>query len=496
MSRLPRPAARPGRVRHVHWLALGLTFIAVGALLGVLPENAEATRSKELPLALPEPGPPLGPPAPAAAVLPLLDEPLLALPAPSLAPVRNPAAVALPVFAELDEATPPLAMDEPAPSILPEEDGTDEWRTIAVKSGDSFAAILARQGIGAREVHDILSAGEETRTLVRLFPGEILKLRLDQEGRLQELLYESKPTRALQIWRGDNGFEVATIDRPLERRVSHAHATIESSLFAAAHSAGLSDNLAMEIAKIFGWDIDFALDIRRGDRFAVLHEELYLKGDKIGDGPILAAEFTSRGRTYRAVRFVDEQGHAGYYTPDGESMRKAFLRTPVEFSRISSGFNPNRRHPVLNTIRAHRGVDYAAPTGTPVRATGNGRVVFRGNKGGYGRTVVLEHGSRYRTLYAHLNGYARGLQAGQRVRQGQIIGYVGMSGLATGPHLHYEFQIDGVHRDPLRVPLPHADPIGPGQRPAFVEATSRLLAQLDLLDRAVAIGDASSAANP
>jgi murein DD-endopeptidase MepM/ murein hydrolase activator NlpD len=239
----------------------------------------------------------------------------------------------------------------------------------------------------------------------------------------------------------------------------------------------------MELVNIFGWDVDFALDIRKGDRFALLFEEHYLDGDKLRDGKILAAEFTSRGDTYRAVLFTDPQGNSQYYSPDGKSMRKAFLRSPVDFRRISSKFQPERYHPVLGKKRPHRGVDYAAKTGTPIKAAGDGKVIFRGRKGGYGNTVVLQHGGNITTLYAHMSKFRRGVSSGSRVKQGQIIGYVGATGLATGPHLHYEFRINGSHRNPLTVKLPDAEPIPAKYKGEFMQQSRQLLAQLDLFKR-------------
>ena len=222
----------------------------------------------------------------------------------------------------------------------------------------------------------------------------------------------------------------------------------------------------------------------------MLYEELYLDGERIGTGDILAAEFTNKGKIYQAVRYTDQQGHTDYYSPDGHSMRKTFLRSPVAFSRISSRFSTGRKHPILNRIRAHKGVDYAAARGTPVKATGNGKIILRGKKGGYGKTVVIKHGSNYSTLYAHLNSYARGLRNGSRVQQGKIIGYVGSTGLATGPHLHYEFLVNGVHRNPLTVKLPDAAPLPKKYRQDFKLATENLLAQLELAKtRTIALRD-------
>jgi murein DD-endopeptidase MepM/ murein hydrolase activator NlpD len=234
----------------------------------------------------------------------------------------------------------------------------------------------------------------------------------------------------------------------------------------------------MDMAGIFEWDIDFIQDVREGDTFTVIYEELWRDGVKLRDGEIVAAEFVNQGKPFRAARFRDSTGRAGYYTPEGRSVRKAFIRAPLNFTRISSNFNPSRRHPVLNTIRAHRGVDYAAPTGTPIRAAGDGKVLFRGVQGGYGNTIVLQHGSNITTLYGHLSRFGNA-RAGARVNQGDVIGYVGSSGLATGPHLHYEYRVNGAHRNPRTVSLPPADPIAADQQTAFTAATDSLWRQLD-----------------
>ena len=259
----------------------------------------------------------------------------------------------------------------------------------------------------------------------------------------------------------------------------HASAVIDNSLFQAAQEAGLSDSLTMELAGIFAWDIDFALDIRKGDEFTVLYEEQYLDGENIGEDSIIAAEFINRGEKHHAIRYTDESGNTDYYALDGKSMRKTFLRTPVEFSRISSRFSLGRKHPILNKIRAHKGVDYAAARGTPIKTTGNGKIAFLGKKGGYGNTIVIQQGSHYSTLYAHMSKFRSGLKTGSHVKQGQTIGYVGSTGLATGPHLHYEFRIDGVHRNPLTVKLPGAQPLAKQYRDDFDRKAEALLAQLD-----------------
>lgn len=381
---------------------------------------------------------------------------------------------------EADEVEEPAA--QPAPEPAADLQAQQHWELIEVKRGDTLAGIFNSVGLSAKTMYEVLAAGEATKTLKRIFPGEQMHF-LIQNGELLAMRYPVDESVTLHIDRGDEGFETSLVATPLEKRIAHATATIDSSLYAAGKAAGLSDALIMQMADIFGWDVDFALDIRAGDRFSLLFEEMYRNGEKIRDGSIVAAEFVNRGRTFRAVSFVDDEGNREFYSPDGKSMRKAFLRSPVDFRRISSGFNPNRLHPKLGVRRPHRGVDYAAATGTPIRAAGDGKIIHHGWKGGYGRTIIIQHGSKYSTLYAHMSSYAKGLGTGSRVRQGQVIGYVGNSGLATGPHLHYEFLVDGVHRNPVTVPLPEAQPIAKRLMPAFLEQTAPLVAQLDVLSR-------------
>lgn len=356
--------------------------------------------------------------------------------------------------------------------------------TATVKPGDNLSLIFKRHKVSARQLQDILALGDEVKALKRIFPGDELSLYIDDEQQLRKLVYDFSDLKTLEITRKGENFIPRTIEHKPDIRRSHASGAINDSLFLAAQRAGLSDNITMELAAIFGWDIDFSLDIREGDRFTVIYEEIFLHGDKLKDGKILAAEFVNRGKSYRAVRYTDASGRTDYYSPDGRSMRKEFLRSPVDFTRVSSRFSLGRRHPVLNKIRAHKGVDYAAPRGTPIRATGDGKIVFRGRKGGYGKAVIIEHGSRYSTLYAHMNNFARGAGNGKRVRQGQVIGYVGSTGLATGPHLHYEFRVNGVHRNPLTVKLPDASPLAKTYMHDFSAKAAPYLAQLDLLKRA------------
>jgi len=363
---------------------------------------------------------------------------------------------------------------------------TLNWQEITVKSGDNLSLIFQAAGLGATDTHNIAQLGKDIKPLLNLKPGQVLRFGFDgnlDSKVLQELQLQLSPIETLEVKLTAEGYKTNLVTREVEKRQTHASGTIKSSLFEAGIAAHLSDNLVMELAYVFGWDIDFALDLREGDNFTVVYEEDYLDGDKIADGDILAAEFTNHGNTYRAVRYMDDTGSNHYYTPNGDSMRKTFNRTPVHFSRISSKFNPNRKHPILKTNRPHQGVDYAAAIGTPILATGDGKVDFVGNKGGYGRTVILSHSGKYTTLYAHMSKFKKGINRGTRVKQGDVIGYLGMSGLATGPHLHYEFRINGVHRNPLTVALPKAEALPKKYRNDFEQKSLPLLAQLNNLSK-------------
>jgi murein DD-endopeptidase MepM/ murein hydrolase activator NlpD len=285
-------------------------------------------------------------------------------------------------------------------------------------------------------------------------------------------------TSALKVSKAESEFSAEIINRPIEVRRKLAFGKIDTSLFESAAAAGLPDRLIMNLAGIFAWDVDFVLDIRRGDQYYILFEEIYQDGQYVSDGDIVAAEFDNDGRSFQAIRFVDAGGRSDYYTPDGLSVRKAFVRAPLDFSRISSSFNPRRRHPILNTIRAHRGVDYSAPSGTPIKAAGDGKIIFRGVKGGYGNAVIVQHGGNITTLYAHMSRYNNSSRVGRRVTQGQTIGYVGKTGLATAPHLHYEYRLNGVHRNPRTVKLPQADPIRKEYRADFLAAAEPIIDEL------------------
>ena len=388
---------------------------------------------------------------------------------------------------EITTAETPAVVAKATPVLAPEivaatpADTEGNWHQVTVKSGDSLATIFNKLDISASQLHALLEQGGAAHNLKKIHPGQKLRVLTDQKQGLVKLSYPIDKLSTLEVSRNGEEFDISTTHRTPERREVSASATINSSLFLAANKAGMSDNITMELAGIFGWDIDFALDIRKGDSFTVLYEEIYLDGEHIDNGEILAAEFVNQGKRYQAVRYTDAGGRTDYYALNGESMRKTFLRTPVEFSRISSRFSTGRKHPILNKIRAHKGVDYAAGTGTPIKSTANGKIIHIGKKGGYGNTIIVQHGTRYSTLYAHMSKYRGGLKKGSRVRQGQTIGYIGSSGLATGPHLHYELRVDGTHRDPLRVKLPGADPLNKKYMADFSSRAETLMAQIDLV---------------
>jgi murein DD-endopeptidase MepM/ murein hydrolase activator NlpD len=382
--------------------------------------------------------------------------------------------------AAIDRTAAVATATDPAPTDT--ADNPAAWQTVTVGNGDNLAAVFDRAGLTPRDVHNVVNAGDPAGELTRIYPGDEIHLRIDDAGELTGVRYRMDETRTLVLEHtGEETFDVNVETATLQRRTAEAQGTINSSLYNAALDAGLTDRLVMELAGIFGWDIDFALDIRAGDRFVVVYEELYRDGEKIRNGNILAAEFINRGERFRALRYETAEGESNYYAPDGRSMRKAFLRTPTDFTRVSSEFNPDRLHPVLGTRRPHRGTDYAAPPGTPIKAAGDGKIVHRGTKGGYGKTVVLKHGGRYTTLYGHMSNYANGHSVGDRVKQGEIIGYVGSTGLSTGPHLHYEFRVNGVHRNPRTVDLPEAEPIAERYRADFERTTAALITRLDTL---------------
>jgi len=371
----------------------------------------------------------------------------------------------------------PVAAPQGSPPVSAQQASVGATIEVVVGRNDTLDGIFRRMALDKADLAAIRQLPGIRQSLDFLKPGDAIKL-THTDGEIKELTRQVSETQTLKVVREDAGFAAKMIDNPVETRIRTATATIDSSLFQAAEAADISDTVALKLANVFAWDIDFVLDIREGDRFTAVYEQIYQNGKYLRDGEVLAAEFVNAGKVYRAVRYASDTGSASYYTPDGLPMRKAFLRAPVEFTRVSSVFNPHRMHPILNTIRGHMGTDYAAPTGTPVHAAGDGRVSFAGRRGGYGNAVVLAHSNSVSTLYGHMSRFARNMRVGTHVQQGEVIGYVGMTGLATGPHLHYEYLVNGVHKNPQTVQLPGAEPLHAAALEKFRGTAAPLLADL------------------
>ena len=369
--------------------------------------------------------------------------------------VTKPAPQAVPRTIDLTDlvatATAPVSSALPVPA----SDGPDAIE-VTVRRNDTLDQIFRSTGIDIATLAELRTLPEVRKALDVLRPGDTITL-THADGALQSLNRRISDTLTLSVARAGDGYKVDYIENPLEIEVTGRRARIESSVFEAGVDAGISSQTILVLAnEIFGWDIDFANEIREGDEFGVLYEQRWQDGQYVSDGRVLAAEFLNRGKLHRAVWFESADGKVrGYYTPEGKGMRKAFLRAPLDFTRISSRFNPNRRHPITGRVRAHKGIDYAAPTGTPIWAAGDGRIEFAGRKGGYGNAVIIDHGKGITTLYGHMSRFAKSSRRGRSVRQGELIGYVGSTGASTGPHLHYEYRIKGVHKNPASIPLPN-----------------------------------------
>ena len=384
-----------------------------------------------------------------------------------------------PAVEEVDAADIIEDVLEPAPPPEPEYDTL----TLKVGRGDTMEKMFRRNELDVGELFAIARLDAAGKQFRRIKPGDVFEVEHDN-GSIVSLYSKLNLTSALQVTRSEDGFSAEIVERPIEVRKRFAYGVIQSSLFESAAQAGLTDKTIMNVAGIFAWDVDFILDIREGDNYYVQFEEIWQDGEYVTDGEIIAAEFNNNGRQIQAIRFKDKNDNTDYFTPTGDSVRKAFIRAPVDFTRISSNFNPKRRHPILNTIRAHRGVDYAAPRGTPIKAAGDGKVIFRGTKSGYGKCVILQHGGNITTLYAHMSNFNTKARLGTRVRQGQVIGYVGKTGLATANHLHYEYRLNGVHRNPRTVALPDAEPIAAEYRDQFLAQAGPILDELEQFKRA------------
>lgn len=473
---LARPSRRRARKLLLRVSGIAIAGAAIYLLLQIVPSfqrqpDAPRSDSDIIPLALPPESAASAAEAPALGIEGLSNAPASvgatqAIRAQAPAPTTAPDQVAV-------AAEPPPSPPQPA------EERKPTWIEHVVEPGDSLARIFRAHGLSPQLLQSILASGDAGAKLERIRPGDELRILLDEDRHFSALHLRLDSLRSIELSTTDDGIVGKLRTKETRAKSTIASGSIAHSLFVDAQKAGLPDAVTMTMASIFKWDIDFALEIRPGDRFTVIYEELWADEELVGPGDILAAEFVNAGRTYKAVRYRDGNGKVGYYTPDGMPLKKTFFRTPVKFTRISSGFSNRRWHPILKRWRSHKGVDYAAPTGTPVMATGDGVVEFAGWKDGYGRVIYLRHGHKYRTVYGHLSKIANNLDKGDRVDQGDVIGYVGQSGLATGPHLHYEFHIDGVHRNPLTVKGPIADPLPPSELRAFRKIAQPLLARLE-----------------
>jgi murein DD-endopeptidase MepM/ murein hydrolase activator NlpD len=413
----------------------------------------------------------------ALALLIVCAPPLAVVTAFGIAPGADPPDGSVRLVTETIELPATLSTGDPAPRYVSQE---------RVLRGDTVAALFDRLGVSDPKSIEFLKGDQKGRMIFRqLVPGRMIQAERGAEGELLALRYFMNATTMLEITRAPGGLRAQQRAISEAPRLVYKSATIRSSLFAATDSAGIPDAIAMQLARVFATDIDFHTDLRRGDRFSVVYEMIYDSGELVAPGRIVAAEFVNDARSYEAVLFRDDEGFDGYYSLDGTNRAKAFLRSPVEFSRVSSGFGA-RFHPIFKNWRAHTGVDFAAPRGTRVLATADGQVTSAGLRGGYGNAVEIRHGSGITTLYGHLSAFAAGVHAGTRVRQGEVVGYVGMTGYATGPHLHYEFKVAGIHQDPLRVALPKADPVPARLKSQFMQAADSARATIDLVSTASA----------
>lgn len=359
---------------------------------------------------------------------------------------------------------------------------SQSWIVSKVKKDDTLSQIFNRNDLSSRLAYEI-SQLKDAKSLLKIRPGQEIKIKKDSAGSLALLQYKLDTFTTLFVKVDGDKFLTDITQHEPEIRLNNAKATIQHSLLGAANTAGVSSNTTYNFVALFGWQVDFAMDLQVGDQFSLIYEELFLDGEKVGNGNIIAAELLVSGKKLQAVRHIDEDGYTNYYAPDGDGIKGTFLRMPLKFGNITSNFSKNRLHPIKNIWRAHTGVDYGAPRGTPVLAAGDGTVRVADREGGYGKTIILRHGGKYDTVYAHLNGYAKGVRTGARVKQGDVIGYVGSTGLATGSHLHYEFRIHGVHKNPVTVTLPKSAPIPEKYKTQFQKTAVIWVAELEYLDR-------------
>lgn len=482
------------RAHRLHLISIGVVAAAAVYLLTIAPLDSTATETVTAAAAE-------GIAAPAAAIVDIAESAAgeatagdSTAPGPAeaeepkvLLASADPAPPAVSVVAVEPLATPieipPVAPSPPEFTLPPDL----AWTTATVKKRDTLSQLFKRHGVRVADAYAV-AALDGAAVLRTIRPGQEIQLAANARGVLLALRHRPDPLTTLNITRaaaestGENTAAAAlradTVTRTPDIRLRAGKGVINSSLLAAAKRAGLDFETTYAFAGLFDWQVDFAREIRAGDRFSVLFEAHYLDREKIGNGDIVAAELVVSGRRLQAVRHIDEHGRRAYYAPNGDGIQRSFLRSPVEFGRVTSTFSHKRFHPILKKWRPHRGVDYGAPRGTPIRATGDGVVTSARRRYGYGKTVIIRHGEKYTTLYAHLHNYAKGVKSGARVAQGDVIGFVGATGWATGPHLHYEFRVGGVHQNPLTVELPKSDPIAARYKTKFVAEAAKWVARL------------------
>ena len=352
-----------------------------------------------------------------------------------------------------------------------------EFKKAEIKRNDSLFSILRRLGVTEKNIITLVNSDIDN-LLAQIKVGKILEVEIDESNEVLSLNYIKDFKSGVSAQRINETYKIKEYELLTEKSLVFKKVEINNSLYVDGLKKDLPDSVIMDLVYIFGWDIDFIHDIRPGDSYSLIYEEVFVNGEKKLDGDILIAEFLNQNTKHTAIRYKLRNGTSEYFSPEGINVKKAFLRSPVKFSYISSKYNLKRKHPILHTIRSHNGVDYAAKRGSPVRATGDGTVFFAGVKNGCGNEIEIKHSEDYSTRYCHLQKFSTRIKKGKKVAQGQTIGYVGSSGLATGPHLHYEFHVNGKHTDPLRVKFPNAEPINAGDKKEYIEHANNMLSSL------------------
>jgi murein DD-endopeptidase MepM/ murein hydrolase activator NlpD len=378
----------------------------------------------------------------------------------------------------LNLEVPQLAADPALQATAADE---PEWQSVSVRPGQTLGSIFQQQGLSATDLSRLLEQQANASALCHIHPGDEFAFQRRRDGSLRAVRFDRSDRARVTVEFAGDALHETVVDRLVERRTHVAHGVVDGSLFAAGQEAGMSDAMIAQLANALSYDIDFVHDLRDGDNFTAIYDDIYRDGERLRDGDLQAVIFNNRGKRFSAFRFTNNAGETLFYTEDGRPSRKEFLRMPVDFSHITSRFSSARLHPILGTMRAHQGVDFAASTGTPIHAAGNGKIAFRGWQPGYGNVVIIQHDAHRTTLYGHMSRFG-GEQVGQRISQGQTIGFVGMTGLATGPHVHYEFRIDGQHRDPLTVTSLPAEPLPLAELARFRSQAQPILAKLKTLE--------------